>query len=121
MQEDSAGPERTIGHATELCSLCGQPSPADHLQPMEADPTVGVRSAWAAVCPACREVLARGENPAAFPLQGTPRMGWGTASSAEREVQRLAHEIDADKIPPAPDSAGRHRCALPGQRRIVAE
>jgi len=67
MNEDVAGTLRTIGHDTLLCSLCGASYPADHLMPVEADPTDGVRSERADICPACRQALAQGDDPA-FPL-----------------------------------------------------
>lgn len=65
MQEDIAGTLRTIGHDTEICSLCGTPYPANRLMPIEAAVDDGVRSERENVCPDCARSLARGDNPIA--------------------------------------------------------
>ena len=75
MEEDVAGTARAIGHDTALCSLCGLPHPAAALTPLEIPPETGVLSAWADVCPPCRDALARGEDPASLRAPQRPRPG----------------------------------------------
>ena len=75
MEEDVAGTLREIGHDTAVCSLCGLPYPPAALTPLEIPPAAGVLSAWAAVCPHCRDALARGEDPASLRAPRRPQPG----------------------------------------------
>ena len=69
MEEDVTGTMREIGHDTAVCSLCGQPYPADAVSPLEVSPEAGVLSERADVCPRCQDALARGEDPATLSAQ----------------------------------------------------
>jgi hypothetical protein len=75
MEEDVAGTLRVIGHDTALCSLCGRPYPPAALTPLEIPPETGILSAWADICPHCRDALARGEDPASLSGEDPVRLG----------------------------------------------
>jgi hypothetical protein len=74
MEEDVAGTERLLGHAQEVCELCGRVVPAGGLQREDVDRGGGAEPVEAIrVCPVCKQALDQDAAPVDATL--TPETG----------------------------------------------